>query len=103
MLRNVKYFYSGADVPVMDEKAKSRFRWKFYGLAVELDIIILLVAMSVPVFLIVHSAYTIPVIFAMLVIALILSIDFLKKYRATRAWLDDNAKKENDAMQEIDS
>ena len=31
----------------MDAKAKDLFRWKFYRLAVELNIIILLVAVSV--------------------------------------------------------
>jgi len=85
----------------MDEKTKSRFRWKFYGLAVQLDIIILLVAMSIPVFLIIHSPYTLPLVVVMLASALVLSIDFLKKYRTTKAWLDDTAEKENEGKQEI--
>jgi len=85
----------------MDEKEKSQFRWKFYGLAVQLDIIILLVAMSIPVLLIIHSPYTFPLIIVMLATALVLSFDFLRKYRATRAWLDDTAEKENEIKQEI--
>jgi len=85
----------------MDEKTKSRFRWKFYGLAVQLDIIILLVAMSIPVFLIIHSPYTLPLVIAMLATALVLSIVFFRKYRATKAWLDDTAEKENEPEQEI--
>jgi len=85
----------------MDEKEKSQFRWKFYGLAVQLDIIILLVAMSIPVFLIIHSPYTVPLVIVMLATALVLSLDFLRKYRATRAWLDDTAEKENEIKQEI--
>ena len=77
----------------MDEKAKDRFRWKFYRLTVELNIIILLIAMSIPVFIIVHSPFTIPVIIGMLAVALVLFLDFIGKYRETKAWLDDNAEK----------
>lgn len=78
----------------MDEHTKTQFRWKFYRLTVELNIIVLLVAMSIPVFLILHSPYTIPIIIAMLVLALILFADFFKKYQETKAWLDENAEKE---------
>jgi hypothetical protein len=78
----------------MDENAKAQFKWKFYRLTVELNIIVLLVAMSIPVFLIFQSPYTIPIIIGMLVIALFLFMDFLKKYQETKAWLDDTAEKE---------
>ena len=44
--------------------AKAQFKWKFYRLTVEFNIIVLLVAMSVIVFFIIHSPYTIPVIIA---------------------------------------
>jgi hypothetical protein len=79
----------------MDESLKARFKWKFYRLTVELNIIVLLVAMSVPVFLIIQSPLTVPVVVVMLGFALVLSIDFVKKYRETKAWLDDNTEKEN--------
>ncbi len=84
----------------MDEKAKAQFKWKFYRLTVELNIIVLLVAMSIPVFLIIKSPYTVPLVIVMLVLAFILLIDFMNKYRETRAWLDDNADKENECENE---
>ncbi len=87
----------------MDNNAKAQFKWKFYRLTVELNIIVLLVAMSIPVFLIIHSPYTVPVIIGMLVLALILSWDFIKKYRKTKAWLDDNAEKEKEDKKENES
>ena len=87
----------------MDENAKVQFKWKFYRLTVELNIIVLLVAMSIPVFLIFQSPYTIPVIIGMLALALILSMDFFKKYRETKAWLDDTAEKEKKINNEIES
>ena len=79
----------------MDEKSKAQFRWKFYRLTVELNIIVLLVAMSIPVFFIIHSPYTVPFVLGMLALALVLFIDFYKKYQETKAWLDDNAEKED--------
>ena len=84
----------------MDEKAKARFKWKFYRLTVELNIIILLIAMSIPVFLIIQSSYTMPIIIGMLALALILLWDFMKKYRETKAWLDDIAEKEKEQKKE---
>jgi len=87
----------------MDENAKAQFKWKFYRLTVELNIIVLLVAMSIPVFLIIHSLYTVPVITGMLVLALILSWDFIKKYRETKAWLDGNMGKEKEHKKEYES
>jgi len=79
----------------MDENTKTQFKWKFYRLTVELNIIVLLVTMSIPVFLIIHSPYTVPIIVGMLALALIVSSDFIKKYRETKAWLDNNAEKEH--------
>lgn len=84
----------------MNEDAKNRFRWKFYRLAVELNIIVLLIALSIAVFFIVHSFYALPVIVGMLVAALILIWDFSKKYRQTKAWLDENAGKEKKPQEE---
>lgn len=85
----------------MDENAKAQFRWKFYRLTVELNIIVLLVAMSIPVFLIIHSPYTVLIILGMLAFALLLLTDFIKKYRETKAWLDDNAEKEHKQEKEL--
>lgn len=87
----------------MDENAKAQFKWKFYRLTVELNIIVLLVAMSIPVFLLIHSPYSVPVIIGMLALALVLSMDFIKKYHETKAWLDDNAGKEKEHTEANDS
>jgi len=87
----------------MDENAKAQFKWKFYRLTVELNIIVLLIAMSIPVFLIIRSPYTIPIIMGMLALALILLWDFLGKYRETKAWLDDIAEKEKEQKEKNES
>jgi FlaA1/EpsC-like NDP-sugar epimerase len=84
----------------MDEDAKNQFKLKFYRLTVELNIIILFVAVSVLVFFIVHSPYTIPVSLGMLVLAIFLSRDFIRKYRETKAWLDEIAEKEKELKKE---
>jgi len=86
----------------MEEDVKTRFKWKFYHLTIELNIIILLVAMSIMVFFIFHSPYSIPIIIGMLIVAFILSLDFFKKYKATKKWLDEQPEKEkndNDTRQ----
>ena len=80
----------------MDADAKVQFKWKFYRLTVELNIIVLLIAMSIPVFLIIQSHYTLPIVMGMLALALILLWDFLGKYRETKAWLDAIAEKEKE-------
>lgn len=78
----------------MDEHAKSQFKWKFYRLSVELNVIILLVAVSVLVFFIVHSPFALPLIAGMLIVAAVTAFDFSRKYRETKIWLDANAVKE---------
>jgi len=87
----------------MDENAKAQFKWNFYRLTVELNIIVLLVAVSILVFLIIRSPYTIPVIIGMLALALFLVMDFIKKYRETKAWLNDNAEKKHNREKESES
>lgn len=78
----------------MDSKAKDQFRWKFYRLAVQLNAIILLVALSALALFLFPEQFRIPAIIIMLVLALVLSINFRKKYLETKAWLheqpDDN-------------
>jgi len=78
----------------MDEDAKTRFKWKFYRLTIQLNIIILTVAISVIVFFIFHSPYSIPIIIGMLILALILSLDFYKKYKETKKWLEEQPEKD---------
>ena len=74
-----------------DENTKTQFKWKFYRLTVELNIIILLVAISVLIFFLIHSPYTVPCIVGMLALALVISLDFKKKYQETKVWLNENA------------
>jgi Ca2+/Na+ antiporter len=86
----------------MEEEAKTQFKGKFYRLTVELNIIILLVAMSIIVFFILHSPYTIPIIIGILILAFVLSLDFFKKYKDTKKWLDEQpekVKKDDDPRQ----
>lgn len=80
----------------MDAKAKEQFRWKFYRLAVELNIIILLVAVSILIFLILPAqlkSIQLPLIVVLLVIAALLIVDFRKRYFETKAWLDEQPDK----------
>lgn len=79
----------------MDETTKLKLKWKFYWLAIQLNIIILLVALSVISFFIVPAPYRLPVIIAMPLLALLLAIRFRRNYRATKAWLEEHAGKEN--------
>jgi len=78
----------------MDEDAKTRFKWKFYRLTIQLNIIIFLVAASVIVFFIFRSPYIIPLIIGMLILVLILSLDFFKKYKETKKWLGEQTEKD---------
>jgi hypothetical protein len=74
----------------MDANAKDQFRWKFYRLAVELNIIILLIAVSVLFLFLLPErleSYRYPLIAVMLVAAAILALDFRKRYYETRSWL----------------
>jgi hypothetical protein len=73
-----------------DEDTRTRFKWMFYRLTVELNIIILLIAVAAIIFFLIHSPYTIPCIIGMLVLALVISLDFKKKYQETKVWLDEH-------------
>jgi len=74
----------------MDETTKEQFKWKFYRLAVQLNAIILLVALAVLFFFLAPAPYRIPLFVILLVIALVLSWNFVKSYRETKAWLDEH-------------
>ncbi len=81
----------------MDEATKTRFKWKFYQLTIQLNIIIFLVAVSIIVFFIFHSPYTIPFIAGLLLLTLILSWDFSNRYRTTKAWLVEHSDQDKNA------
>jgi len=81
----------------MDEDRKTRFKWKFYQLTIQLNIIIFLVALSVIVFFIFHNPYTLPFISGLLILTLILSWDFFNRYRKTKAWLGEHSDQDKNA------
>ena len=64
----------------MDAKAKEQFRWKFYSLALQLNAIILLVALAVLSFFLVPLQYRYPAVAILLVAAGVLTYSFWKKY-----------------------
>jgi hypothetical protein len=84
----------------MEQKAKDQFRLKFYRLAVQLNIIILLVIVPI-LFLFLFpprfESFRYPVIAIMLVAALVLGLNFRTSYHETRAWLHEQPDKKEDA------
>jgi cell division protein FtsW (lipid II flippase) len=83
----------------MEQKAKDQFRMKFYRLAVQLNIIILLVVVPILFLFIFPSRFEglrYPVIVVMLVLAIILAINFRTTYHETRAWLHEQPDKKED-------
>ena len=73
----------------MDPATKERFKWKFYRLAVLLNIIIILVAIGVIAFFRAPSDYRMPLFVISLLAAVVLGIYFWKRYRETKVWLKE--------------
>ena len=69
---------------------------KFYFLAVQLNAIILIFAVGVILLFIGPVQYRIPIFIITLLITLVLSFYFIKKYKETKAWLDENGNKGKD-------
>ena len=81
----------------MDAKAKEQFRWKFYSLALQLNAIILIVALAVLSFFLVPLQYRYTAVAILLIAAGVLTYSFWKRYNVTKAWLDEQPdKKENE-------
>jgi hypothetical protein len=74
----------------MDETSKEQFKWKFYRLAIQLNAIILLVALAILFAFLAPQPYRLPAVVIMLVVAAVLSWNFIGKYRATKAWLHEH-------------
>ncbi len=74
----------------MDETSKEQYKWKFYRLAVQLNVIILLAALAVLSLFLVPGPYRIPAVIILLALALLLSWNFVISYRLTKAWLDEH-------------
>lgn len=84
----------------MDAKAKEQFRWKFYSLALQLNAVILLVALAVLSFFLVPLQYRYPAIVVFLLVAAVLALIFKNKYAATKAWLDEQPDKKEDEQKD---
>jgi len=69
---------------------------KFYFLAVQLNAIILIFAVGVMLLFIGPVQYRIPIFIITIIITLVLSFYFIKKYKETKAWLDENGDKGKD-------
>jgi positive regulator of sigma E activity len=74
----------------MDEATKERFKLKFYSLAVLINIIILLIAGAVIVYLKGPSDLNEILALMMAAIAIVMAFFFVRRYRATKAWLDEH-------------
>jgi len=79
----------------MDPENKELFRLKFYKLALQLNAVILLAALTVMALFITPEPYRIPLVLVMIVLVVYLSITFKKRYRDTRAWLEEHASAPN--------
>jgi cell division protein FtsW (lipid II flippase) len=80
----------------MDVPSKEKFKMKFYFLALQLNAIILIFAVGVILLFIGPVQYRIPIFIITLLITLVLSFYFIKKYKETKAWLDENGDKGKD-------
>jgi hypothetical protein len=75
----------------MEEATRQRFKWKFYKLAVLLNIIILLIAVGIIALFKAPAGYQLPVAVTLFACAGVTAFYFRRNYRATQAWLDENA------------
>ena len=75
----------------MDPGNKELFRLKFYKLALHLNAVILLAALTVMALFIAPEPYRFPVVLAMILLVAYLAITFTRKYHETRAWLHEHA------------
>lgn len=80
----------------MDVKAKEQFRWKFYSLALQLNAIILLVAVAVLALFLAPAQFRYPAFAVLIIAAAVLGYSFQKRYYLTKAWLDEQPDKKDD-------
>jgi hypothetical protein len=73
----------------MDEKIKERLKWKFYSLAIHLNLIILLAAVAVIVFFLAPKPYNTIIAAVLLITVVVYSLYFARSYRVTKKWLDE--------------
>ena len=77
----------------MDAETREQWRWKFYRLALHLNAVILCIAITVIAAVLAPFPYRLPSIAILIVLDLILSYTFSRNYYATKAWLDEHAKR----------
>ena len=74
----------------MDEATRERFKWRFYRLAVLLNLVILLVAIGFIALFKAPEGYAIPLAAALFLAAGLMTVYFKGQYRITKSWLDEN-------------
>jgi uncharacterized membrane protein len=72
----------------MDERAKEKFKWKFYKLTLILNVIILLAALGVIALFIAPFDMHIPFSVVFFIAAAALAVLFMRMYRVEKAWLN---------------
>jgi uncharacterized membrane protein YqjE len=80
----------------MDAENKDLLRLKFYRVALHLNAVIMLVALTVIALFLAPEPYRLPVVLAMVLLVAYLAITFRSKYRETRAWLYEKAETGNE-------
>ncbi len=70
----------------MDDPTKERFKWKFYKLALLLNVVIFCFALAV-IALFMGRGYALPLFGLFVVVASVLAVVFRQQYRREKAWL----------------
>ncbi|MEN6518397.1 MAG: hypothetical protein ABFC38_09395 [Methanospirillum sp.] len=70
----------------MDDATNERFKWKFYKLALLLNVVILGYALSV-IALFMGRGYALPLFGLLIVVSSVLAFVFMRQYRREKAWL----------------
>jgi Ca2+/Na+ antiporter len=78
----------------MDAATKDLLRLKFYRVALHLNAVILLAALTVIALFLAPEPYRLPVMLAMILLVVYLAITFRRKYHETKAWLNEHADEE---------
>jgi FtsH-binding integral membrane protein len=73
----------------MDPATKEQFRWKFYRLQIMINIVVLLLAAGLIALFLAPENLRIPVFIILILAALILAFYIGKRYRETKAWLEE--------------
>jgi hypothetical protein len=84
----------------MDAKTREQWRWKFYRLALHLNVVILCIAITVMAALIAPDQYRIPLVAILIVLDISLSYTFLWNYHATKSWLDEHGTSPGEKQEE---